>query len=156
MSSTLEPQAPKAATRRRGRGRLVAVLGVLLGAVGVLLYLGLSSSLNYFETVDAALAKREALGTKTIRLEGTVRKGSVERTDQGATFTIEGRRGEVRVVNSGSPPQMFQGGIPVVVVGFFEPGEPATFRSNEIMVKHSAEYVADYPDRVKAKDGTVR
>lgn len=156
MSSSLEPQVAAPERQRASRGRLLAVLGVLVAAVGVLLFLGLSSSLNYFETVDAAVAKRASLGTKTIRLEGTVKKGSVERTDTGATFTLEGRDHEVRVVNSGTPPQMFQGSIPVVAVGHFSPGEPVTFRSNEIMVKHSSSYIADHPDRVKAKDGTVR
>lgn len=156
MSSSLEPQAPAPERRRSSRGRLVAVLCVLVAAVGVLLFLGLSSSLNYFQTVDQAVAERSSLGAKTIRLEGTVVKGSVERTDQGATFTLRGRRHEVRVVNTGTPPQMFQGDIPVVAVGHFAPGTPVTFRSNEIMVKHSSSYIADHPDRVKAKDGTVR
>ena len=132
------------------------MLSVLVVAVGVLLYLGLSSSLNYFETVDGALAKRSTLGVKTIRLEGTVKPGSVQRTDRGATFTLMGKHHEVRVVNTGTPPQMFQADIPVVAVGHFATGTPVTFRSSEIMVKHSSSYIADHPDRVKAKNGTVR
>lgn len=156
MSSSLDPQVAAPGRQQGSRTRLFVVLGVLLSAVGVLLYLGLSSSLNYFETVDAALAKRSTLGAKTIRLEGTVKRGSVQRTDRGATFTLEGKDHEVRVVNTGTPPQMFQGNIPIIAVGHFAAGSPITFRSSEIMVKHSSSYIADHPDRVKAKDGSVR
>ena len=59
------------------------------------------------------------------------------------------------VENRGSPPQLFQPDIPVVVVGHFASGGSYVFVSNQIMVKHSASYVAAHPDRVRGKDGKV-
>ena len=43
--------------------------------------------------------------------------------------------------------------IPVVVVGHFS---GSTFVSNQIIVDHSAQYVAKYPNRVKAPNGSTR
>ncbi|HUC04726.1 MAG TPA: cytochrome c maturation protein CcmE, partial [Acidimicrobiales bacterium] len=62
----------------------------------------------------------------------------------------------VRVANTGSPPQLFQANIPVVVVGHFASASSDEFVSNQILVKHSASYIAKYPGRVRAKNGTVR
>jgi cytochrome c-type biogenesis protein CcmE len=60
------------------------------------------------------------------------------------------------VHNTGSPPQLFQPGIPVVVVGHFDSASGSTFLSDQIMVKHSADYIAQHPNRVKASNGSVR
>ena len=56
-------------------------------------------------------------------------------------------------MNTGNPPQLFQPNIPVVVVGHFV---GATFVSNQIIVDHTAQYVAKYPNRVRAPNGTTR
>ena len=57
----------------------------------------------------------------------------------------------MHVANTGSPPQLFQARIPVVVVGHFTSDTSNEFVSNSILVKHSATYSAQYPGRVKAK-----
>ena len=130
------------------------MVGVLLvGAFVFLLVKGLGSSLNYFETVDQAVHSRAQLGTKTFRLEGLVVPGTVERHDGGVDFTAAGTKHRIAVVNTGNPPQLFQPDIPVVVVGHFA-GD--TFVSNQIIVDHSAQYVAKYPSRVRAPNGTTR
>jgi cytochrome c-type biogenesis protein CcmE len=125
------------------------VCGILAAAVGLLLYKGLLSSLDYFDTVDQALAHRAQIGTGTIRLEGLVDCGTVRATRSGAAFSISGTSGRrVHVVNVGSPPALFAAGVPVVVVGQFTSATSRTFDSTQIMVKHSATYVARYPGRV--------
>jgi cytochrome c-type biogenesis protein CcmE len=128
----------------------------LIAAVTFLLVEGLGSSLDYFDTVDQALAHRSALGTSTFRLEGTVLAGSVTRTAVGTDFTIAQGADTVAVQNTGSPPELFQPGIPVVVVGHFNGNVAPTFVSDQIMVKHSADYIAQHPNRVKASNGSVR
>ena len=55
----------------------------------------------------------------------------------------------MHVANTGSPPDLFQPRIPVVVVGHFTSETSSDFVSNTIMVKHSATYTAQYPNRVK-------
>ncbi len=149
------PGSPPVA-RRRPRLRLTVVFAVLAAALIFLLVEGLGSSLNYFDTVDQAFAHKAQLGTSTIRLEGVVVPGSVRRTATGADFAVSGGSRSVVVDNTGSPPGLFQAGIPVVVVGHFASAQSEMFVSDAIMVKHSADYIAAHPSRVRAPDGTVR
>jgi cytochrome c-type biogenesis protein CcmE len=142
--------------RRRRSKRLWVVFGLLAAAFAFLLAEGLGSSLNYFDTVDQALAHRVMLGTTTFRLEGTVVAGSIRSTATGTDFAIAQSGHTVQVANTGSPPQLFQSNIPVVVVGHFTSAASLNFVSNSILVKHSANYIAQYPGRVKAKNGSVR
>jgi cytochrome c-type biogenesis protein CcmE len=144
------------ALRRRRSKRLWVVFALLAAAFVFLLVEGLGSSLNYFDTVDQAFAHRGSLGTTTFRLEGTVVPGTIRSTAAGADFSISEGNHAVQVDNTGSPPQLFQSDIPVVVVGHFTSVTSDDFVSNSILVKHSANYIAEYPGRVRAKNGTVR
>jgi cytochrome c-type biogenesis protein CcmE len=144
------------ASKRRGRWRTIGVLGALALAVVALLSQGLLHSLNYFETVDQAMNTRAKIGTETIRLEGVVKPHSIVRTSNGASFWITGGRREVFVSAHGSPPQLFQANIPVVVEGHFTSATSDTFYGTQILVKHTATYIAVHPKRVKAPNGTVR
>ena len=151
----LTPEAPQPA--RTSRRRTYVVLGILVLAVGGLLAQGMLSSLNYYKTVDEVFADRASVGTREVRLEGVVQKGSVQRTSTGADFVITGAGvNEVHVRAVGEPPQLFRPNIPVIVVGAFTTKTGYEFRATQIMVKHSAEYKAKHPDRVTAPDGTVR
>jgi cytochrome c-type biogenesis protein CcmE len=129
---------------------------VLVGAVGFLLVEGLGSSLDYFDTVDQALAHRVTLGTATFRLEGVVVRGSVHATATGTDFAVSEGDHDIPVRNVGSPPALFAPGIPVVVVGHFGSADDPIFVSDQIMVKHSADYIAEHPNRVRAPNGSVR
>jgi cytochrome c-type biogenesis protein CcmE len=141
--------------RRRRSKRLWVVFAVLIAAFVFLLVEGLGSSLDYFDTVNQAFAHRGTLGTGTFRLEGDVVPGSIHPTAEGTDFVVAEGAHRVSVANSGSPPQLFQANIPVVVVGHFTSTTSTNFVSNAILVKHSANYIAKYPSRVKAKNGTV-
>jgi cytochrome c-type biogenesis protein CcmE len=57
------------------------------------------------------------------------------------------------VHNTGSPPELFQPAIPVIAVGHFS---GSTFVSNQILVKHTSDYIAAHPGRVTAANGTKR
>lgn len=151
---TSEVAQPRLAKRHRLRN--VSALLVLCGAVMFLLVEGISGSLNFYESVGEALHHRSALKESTFRLEGVVLPGSIVATNKGASFTLVEGSKRIDVVNSGTPPQLFQGNIPVVVSGHFTSKRGNHFVSNQILVKHSSSYVAAHPDRVKAKDGTVR
>ncbi|HEY5121112.1 MAG TPA: cytochrome c maturation protein CcmE [Acidimicrobiales bacterium] len=153
LLAPVEPPASKSRSSLRSLG----VIGVLVIVVIVLLSQGLLKSLNYFETVDQALGQRATLGTKVIRLEGVVEPGTVARTNSGASFTITGSGNHrVFVTAQGSPPQLFQVNIPVVVVGHFVSSTSLQFDGTQIMVKHSSSYIAAHPNRVKAPNGTSR
>ena len=106
--------------------------------------------------MQQAFAHRSTLGTATFRLEGTVVPGTIHATARGTDFTIGEGPHVVQVANTGSPPALFQSNIPVVVVGHFTTATSLNFASNSILVKHSPNYIAKYPGRVKAPNGTVR
>jgi len=135
---------------------VLLVFAVLAGALVFLLVEGLGSSLNYFDTVDQAFAHRATLGTATFRLEGTVVPGSIRPTATGTDFAIAEGAHVVHVANTGSPPQLFQANIPVVVEGHFTSSTSTRFVSDSILVKHSADYIEQHPGRVKAPNGSVR
>ena len=149
--------APVTPTRRLGRPKVrLALVGIIIvAAVGFLLIKGLGSSLDYFKTVDQALASKKTLGTSEFRLEGMVKAGTVTRTSTGASFEVVQGDSSIAVQNHGSPPQLFKGGMPVIVVGHFVSPSSSIFESNEIMVKHTSSYIEQNPSRVKASDGSV-
>jgi cytochrome c-type biogenesis protein CcmE len=142
--------------RTRQKRRLIVVFAVLIAAIVFLLVEGLGSSLNYFDTVSQALAHKSSLGTSSVRLEGVVVPGSVKSTAVGTNFSISEGHSSIPIHNTGSPPQLFQPNIPVVVVGHFASATSTTFESNQILVKHSANYIAEHPTRVTAPNGSKR
>lgn len=127
----------------------VSVL-VIVAALGGVLYKGLSSALVYFYTAQQALAQRATLGSSTFRMEGVVVPRSIKATSLGVNFSIRFASAVVPVVEVGSPPQLFQANAPVVVVGHFDGNK---FLSDQIMVKHSANYVAAHPGRISHPGG---
>jgi cytochrome c-type biogenesis protein CcmE len=152
----LTPVAPPASPGR-SRRRTFLVLCVLAAAVLALLSQGLLHSLNYFDTVDQVLASRNSIGTSEVRLEGVVKAHSIVRTSSGASFWLTGSgSNQIYVVERGTPPQLFQDHIPAVVVGHFASKGSLTFVGTQIMVKHTASYIAQHPSRVKAPNGSVR
>jgi cytochrome c-type biogenesis protein CcmE len=126
---------------------------VLVGAFAFLVVKGLGTAINFYLPVDQALHQRTSLGSQTFNLEGLVEPGSIQPTPQGVDFTLSAGGESLRVINTGSPPQLFQKDIPVIAVGHLSGG---TFMSNQILVKHSSTYIADNPGRVSAPNGTKR
>jgi len=151
--STAGPPAG-AVTVRSGHRLRYAVVGlVLVGALGFLVAKGLGTALNFYLPADQAVAQRATLGTRTFNLEGVVERGSIHPTPSGVDFVVTSGATRVRVQNSGSPPDLFQPEIPVIAVGHFD---GSTFVSDQILVKHSADYIAQHPGRVTAPNGTRR
>jgi len=145
--------------QRRQRRRLGVVGVVIVAAIGFLIFKGLTTAIVFFKTANEAVAQRATLGDSTFQLEGMVLPGTVRtsRSLSGTTvsFTVESSGVKVAVTNTGSPPQLFQPGIPVIVVGHFV-GRTDQFASDQILVKHSNSYIAAHPSRVKALNGTTR
>jgi len=140
--------------RRRTKRRLLAVFGLLAAAFVFLLVEGLGSSLNYYDTVSQALTRKDNLGTATFRLQGYVVPGSIRPTAVGTDFDITQDHKTVFVANTGSPPQLFQPKIGVVVQGHFASTNSTNFISDQILVKHSVNY-APAPAKTTAGKKTV-
>jgi len=131
---------------RRNKRPIVAGV-VVIAALGFLIGRGLDNATLYFRTADEAVAQRQALDNKRFRLEGTVVPGTIASNGTFTDFVIASKATSVHVHNEGQPLGIFQENIPVVLEGKFASGSNL-FESDRIMVRHSAEYKADNPDRV--------
>jgi cytochrome c-type biogenesis protein CcmE len=144
-----EPAPPPRSGRSKARRWLpLAVLGLVVVALGVVMVKGLSDATVYFRNADEAVAEREELGDRRFRLQGSVVADAVE-TDDGVSFDVEYNDVSVAVQHVGDPPELFRPGVPVVLEGHWdESGE--FFASDRIMVKHDAEYEEreDYDERM--------
>ena len=138
---------------KKHTARYVVVGLVLVGALAFLLVKGLGSALDFYLPADQAVAQKATLGDKTFNLEGVVAPGSIHSTTDGVDFVVTSGAVHVAVENSSSPPQLFQPNIPVIAVGHFQ-GD--TFVSDQILVKHTANYIAQNPSRVTAPNGSKR
>lgn len=131
-----------------GSRRRQAVAGcVILAAVGFVAFQGLTNAEQYFLTAKQAVAQRARLGTKPFRIEGTV-EHDVRQVGRTIRFDIYADGVSVPVDSTGSPPQLFRPGIPVVLDGHWQGSD---FASDQIMVKHSASYKAAHPGRMKSQ-----
>lgn len=148
-NASSSPKARSLPSQTKGRRAWIAIGAVVL-AIGFLLYKGLGNSLVYFRTASEAVQDRAALGSTVFRLEGVVVPGSIHTTNTGVDFAVESGNVSVNVHDTANPPQLFQPKIPVVLVGHFA---GSIFLSDQIMVKHSANYVAAHPDRVATVNG---
>ncbi len=140
--------APLGAPRRRSyasRRQKVLALAVIAGALGFLLARGLSNAMDYYLTAKQAVAQRTELGGKDFRVQGTVTPG-LARAGAALRFSITSGGTDVRVVSTGSPPQLFKVGMPVVLEGHWQ-GD--FFSSSQIMVQHSSTYVEAHSPKPK-------
>ena len=141
------PAAPRVRPRSRNARRLWIAGAFIVIVLGFLVFRGLGNATLYFRTADEAVAKRDQLGTRRFRIEGTVVQGSVHERGDALDFRIGSKGTFVDVVHRGNQPGLFKPGIPVVLEGRFA-GRGETFESDRILVKHSETYVAKNPGRV--------
>jgi len=135
--------------RRRRLPAVVALL-VVVAVFGFVMVRALGNATMFFYNADEAVAKREALADQRFRLQGTVVDNTVVRTGDGVSFVVAFNGVTVPVNHVGDPPELFQGGIPVVLEGRWAEGDPSgAFASDRIMVKHSETYDEKNPDRIK-------
>ena len=92
---------------------------------------------------------RGAMRLSRFRLEGIVVAGSVDEGDGEVDFAISANCVTVPVHHTGSEPELFQEGIPVVLEGEWGAGK-AVYESDRIVIRHTEEYTDD-PDRERAE-----
>jgi len=123
------------------------VIAGLLGAIAFVLIRQDGGSLYYYN-VDEAVAELDQIGSKSIRIQGTVVGEPVAGDDEEVPFSLAfgGESVDVRHVGS-EPPPLFDAGIPSVLEGRF--ASDGTFVSQRIVIKHSEEYKDSNSDRVE-------
>lgn len=138
------PGAPRRRNWLGSRRRQAFAGVVVLGAIGFLVFQGLTNATSYFLTTKQAVARQASLGTRVFRLEGTVER-DVRYVDGTSRFNVASQGVAVAVVNTGTATALFKPGVPVVLVGHWQ---GTYFASNQIMVKHTAQYTEAHPGRV--------
>ena len=128
--------------RSLGTRRQRAVAGVVIvGALAFLFVRGLTNAMDYYLTVNQAVAQRAQLAGKDFRIQGTVMPG-LSQVGTLLHFSITSGHVDAEVVSTGSPPQLFRVGMPVVLDGHWQ-GD--VFSSFQIMVQHGSTYVEAHP-----------
>jgi cytochrome c-type biogenesis protein CcmE len=132
--------------RRTRRWVPLAVLAIVVLGLGALVYKGLNDATLYFRNADEAVAQRDDLGTKRFRLQGTV-VGEPTYDGDEVRFDVAYNDVEVTVQHTGTPPEMFRPGIPVVLEGHWS-GQ--VFASDRMLIKHDESYESkdDYQQRI--------
>ena len=150
----LAPRRTRSAGRRR-RWLPMIVLGVVLAAIGVFVYRGLSDATLYFRNADEAVEQRDELGTSRFRLQGSV-VDDAERDGDAFAFQVSYNGTVVDVEHVGSiPTDMFRAGVPVVLEGAWSDTDDA-FHSDNLLVKHDEEYESQdqYDERMREAEAT--
>ncbi len=97
-------------TRHGSRTRTYLVVGgivVLLGALGLVVFNGLTDAATFYYNVDEAVSMRDELGDQRFRMQGNVIEGSIDETDTGVEFVIAFGDAELPVSHVGTPPELF-------------------------------------------------
>jgi cytochrome c-type biogenesis protein CcmE len=116
---------------------------ILLLAVAYLVYLSLSSATVYYYTVAEVQAQRQALGSRLVRVSGTVAPGSIARDEARLRFDVSDvsdAAGRLPVVYGGIVPDIFSEEVEVVVEGRY--GEDGVFRATSLLTKCPSRFEA--------------
>lgn len=112
---------------------------MLIGIAGFMIYQALSSSLVYFILPSEYAAKAHEFDGRRLRLGGIVQTGSVgyDQQELQLTFLVTDSFQSYPVRHRGTPPELFQENVGVVVEGSFHDG---VFVSDNLLIKHSEVY----------------
>jgi cytochrome c-type biogenesis protein CcmE len=133
--------------RKRRRLPISFILGglVILGAVIYLVYANTQANAVYYMTVSE-LRSCTTCTTQSVRVAGTVQKGTVVRDDakQQISFVISDSTSQpLPVVYSGIVPDIFAPGIQVVVEGHYTGQGP--FQAQTLLAKCPSKFTAATP-----------
>lgn len=129
------------------------IISALLAVSGFIVFQALTSARVYYLNVDEAVAQQAELVDEEFMMQGTVVGEPSTATDGALIFTVVfgGESAEVRHVGP-EPTDLFKDGEQVLSRGRWRSG---VFQSEQVIVKHSEEYIEDNPDRVDYElDGT--
>jgi cytochrome c-type biogenesis protein CcmE len=126
----------------RHRAKFIVGGVVIAGALGYMIYAGVTQSAVYF--VTPAELRAAAVPGKAYRLGGMVVPGSLkwEARALDLSFTLSDGTATVPVRHKGTPPDLFGEGRGAVVEGSWT--DQGYFKATLIMAKHSEEYKAPH------------
>lgn len=166
----LTPRPGTPAPQGRRRWLPIAVLVAIAVAVVAMLWTLVSNSQSFLEA-DIAVAEREEQGDRRFQLLGSpIADAEAEDTitvagEEITTFTVAFDGVLVDVVSQGTPPDLFEAGVPVVLEGQWVNGPAPVdrfvdgandgwwFAADRILVKHDNDYREDRLDDAEDRGG---
>jgi cytochrome c-type biogenesis protein CcmE len=123
------------------RHKRLAIIAGIVGAVGVAVGLVLNafqSNLVFFYS-PSQIAAKEAPTSRTFRLGGLVKEGSVKREGTEVQFAVTDTAQTIAVRYNGILPDLFKEGKGVVAQGQLR--EDGVFVAREVLAKHDENYM---------------
>jgi cytochrome c-type biogenesis protein CcmE len=127
---------------KKKQRKFLVGFGVVIAAIGYLIYTGFSESTMYYLTVSELHAS--PVYAKNMRLNGHVVTGSIEKGEVGTMrvrFMAEEGGKETRVVYTGVIPDTFKDGSEIVVEGTYAPD--GTFTAHTLLAKCPSKYESE-------------
>lgn len=127
---------------KRAQRKFLIGFGIVIAAIGYLIYSGFNETTLYYLTVSELHAS-PVYGTN-LRLNGNVVAGSIEKDEKEmlrVRFTAEEGGKQTHVVYSGVIPDTFKDGSDVVVEGTYAPD--GTFTAHTLLAKCPSKYESE-------------
>lgn len=117
---------------------IIPAVGLILLALGWVIFGGLQNNLVYYLTPAEAVERRlEFADGERFRLGGLVKGGSIAESDGAVEFIVIEDGQEIAVRHSGAPPQLFRDNVGVVLEGAWD-GD--VYDADTLIIKHDEEY----------------
>lgn len=117
---------------------VIPAAGLVLLALGYIVFGGLDDNLVYYLTPKEAVDQRADFPDgERFRLGGLVADGSIVETADGVAFTVVEDGTSIEVEHTGTPPQLFRDNVGVVVEGAWQGDH---FATDTLIIKHDEEY----------------
>jgi cytochrome c-type biogenesis protein CcmE len=117
---------------------------LIVAAIGYLITMGISTTSQYFFTVDELMSQKVSYAGTGLKVKGNVVTGSIARDTDNflkVNFSIEDKKSNLDVVYEGIIPDMFKDGQEVVVEGIL--AKDGVFHANTLLTSCPSKYEAE-------------
>jgi cytochrome c-type biogenesis protein CcmE len=123
-----------------GKTALVISITVVIAALAYLVYAGLNDNMVYYYHVEEFYPKAASLDGETVKVNGKVLKGSIQKNVMDYSFVIHGEKGtRIPVDYHGVVPDTFKDSSDVVVEGVYD-SRAGLFHATTLMAKCPTKY----------------
>ncbi len=135
--------------------------GLIIGAIGFLMFSGINNSMVYYYGVSEVLAKGPEIYDKGIRVSGNVAEGSIQRNNSlsEVSFLVREKNSDltIPVVYQGIVPDTFKDHAEVVVEGAYSSSDKV-FHATTLLAKCPSKYekLQEEYDDSKAAESTAQ
>src|SRR5262245_9375958 len=123
-----------------GKTALIISIGIVILALAYLVYAGLTDNMVYYYHVEEFYPKAASLDGETVKVNGKVTKGTIQKKVLDCSFIIHGEKGsQLPVSYHGVTPDTFKDNSDVVVEGTYD-ARSGVFHATTLMAKCPTKY----------------